>query len=118
MPHLQAGLDSLGAVDLRNLLSSAFATDELPATLAFDYPTTAALAQLLWSLQPQPAVRQVHKDLTALRRVKLCELNCILKMLAGPWSLEDHASCNELGDKCVICFRVRRRHTPGSRATS
>lgn len=57
---VQAGLDSLGAVDLRNLLSSHCATDELPATLAFDYPTTAALAQLLLSLQPQATVVQVQ----------------------------------------------------------
>ncbi len=47
----QAGLDSLGAVDLRNALSARFATDALPATLAFDYPTTAALAGLIASLQ-------------------------------------------------------------------
>jgi acyl carrier protein len=57
--HLQAGLDSLGAVDLRNSLSSAFSTDALPATLAFDYPTVAALAQLLLSLQSQATQAQV-----------------------------------------------------------
>ena len=57
---LQAGLDSLGAVDLRNSLSAAFSTDALPATLAFDYPTVAALAQLLLSLQPQPVAPQVR----------------------------------------------------------
>lgn len=56
---VQAGLDSLGAVDLRNSLSSTFSTDVLPATLAFDYPTVAALAQLLLSLQPQAAEPQV-----------------------------------------------------------
>jgi hypothetical protein len=39
---LQAGLDSLGAVDLRNAIASAFGVDT-PATLAFDYPTVAAL---------------------------------------------------------------------------
>jgi aryl carrier-like protein len=57
--YLQAGLDSLSAVDLRNSLSSAFSTDALPATLAFDHPTVAALVQLLLSLQPQAAEPQV-----------------------------------------------------------
>lgn len=43
---MEAGLDSIGAVELRSLLGTAFGT-ELPATLTFDYPTTAALAGYL-----------------------------------------------------------------------
>jgi len=45
---MQAGLDSLGAVDFRNAVSGAFAMD-IPATAAFDYPTIAALAAYISS---------------------------------------------------------------------
>jgi 3-oxoacyl-(acyl-carrier-protein) synthase/acyl carrier protein len=45
-PLMEAGLDSLGAVELRNALSMAFEF-ELPATAAFDYPTPKSLAVFL-----------------------------------------------------------------------
>ena len=41
-PLMEAGLDSLGAVELRNGLATLFAV-ELPATVTFDHPTSAAL---------------------------------------------------------------------------
>ena len=43
-PLMDAGLDSLGAVDLRNALIARFGLD-LPATATFDFPTIAAMAQ-------------------------------------------------------------------------
>ena len=49
----QAGLDSLGAVELRNAVSAKFGA-ELSATAIFDYPTIAALADHLIAISKPP----------------------------------------------------------------
>ncbi len=56
-PLMEAGLDSLAAVDLRNALIARFSI-ELPATAIFDFPTVAALAQ---HIAVQMAPRQVSE---------------------------------------------------------
>jgi hypothetical protein len=54
-PLMEAGLDSLGAVELRNNISSAFGVD-LPATATLDFPTISALAVYLAGvIAPQAA---------------------------------------------------------------
>ena len=49
---MEAGLDSLAAVELKNNLASSFRLD-MPATIIFDYPNAKALATYLYSQQAQ-----------------------------------------------------------------
>ena len=50
-PLMEAGLDSLGALDLCNAVSVRFSID-LPATATFDYPTVQVTIPLLPALAP------------------------------------------------------------------
>ena len=52
-PLMQAGVDSLGAVELRNKLLGASRVGSLPSTVVFDHPTARGLASLL-APSPQP----------------------------------------------------------------
>lgn len=47
---MEVGLDSLGAVELKNSFSQQFEV-ELPATFTFDYPTPEAMAGYIASLK-------------------------------------------------------------------
>ena len=60
MVSCQAGIDSLGVLELRNLLSAKFGV-HLPATLVVDYPTIHALsAHLVSFANAQGSSRPPH----------------------------------------------------------
>ncbi len=65
MPLQQVGLDSLMALELRNLLAQALGCP-LKATLLFDYPTIRGLAQYLLALAV-PETKETGQDAEKLR---------------------------------------------------
>jgi len=78
-PLQDLGLDSLMAVELRGALARRFAAD-LPATLAFDHPTIAALAQWLLTrvLAAAPVVSQPVVDVAAEVPIAIVGMGCRL----------------------------------------
>ena len=53
-PFSEAGLDSIGSVEFCNA-ASALAGKDLPATIAFDYPTVSVMAEYIRSQMAPPA---------------------------------------------------------------
>ena len=80
-PLMEAGLDSLGAVELRDRVATAFNT-EVPATLTFDYPSVAAMAQYLLQYHSSTTGTAVTSNGTALL----------------PYSTSTHLSSNAADD--------------------
>ena len=59
---LEAGVDSLSAVEIRRNLEESMGTD-LPATVVFDYPTIVDIARYIGSLIKSPISKVSHVEL-------------------------------------------------------
>ena len=58
-PLMETGLDSLGVVEIQDMIASHFAVN-IPATFSFDYPTLASMAiQIASLLRSTPAVDKI-----------------------------------------------------------
>eukprot|EP00966_Prymnesium_polylepis_P047843 1108000-Prymnesium_polylepis.1 len=62
VPLMEAGIDSLGAVELRNQLQAAVGEGTLPSTLVFDHPTARQLASFLQSIQITEVAEDLESD--------------------------------------------------------
>jgi len=82
---MELGIDSLGAVELKNSLESKFAIT-LPATLSFDYPTASAMANFIAtqlessrkSLEGPKSLESNEQDITIVQKVLMDIVKSIL----------------------------------------
>jgi acyl transferase domain-containing protein/NADPH:quinone reductase-like Zn-dependent oxidoreductase/acyl carrier protein len=72
-PLMAAGLDSLSSVEFRNTLESKLGM-QLPSTLVFDYPTIAAISQLVASSQQSSSVEEADSAGAAVEQPSIAEL--------------------------------------------
>jgi hypothetical protein len=70
MPLSEMGLDSLMAVEVRNILGSELNLKRaLPATLVFDYPTVAAIADYITNeMDLVPTEQKREEPMTKMNR--------------------------------------------------
>lgn len=63
-PFAEAGLDSIGSVEIRNA-ASALVGRELPVTVAFDYPSVASIAKFIVSQMQPPGIADAPQQLAS-----------------------------------------------------
>ena len=90
------GLDSIGAVELRNALEARLGM-QLPATLIFDHPTSAALAAHLFALLPAPAVGWSAIATEASVQEDMATQLLTVPTLSGPRSREEAPAIGIVG---------------------
>ena len=90
-PLMEAGLDSLGAVELRNQLSQATeGAAQMPDTLIFDHPTARGLEQYLQGLSGPPVAGggvRAAAVAGSMKQVVVPALSATLsRRFSGSWS--------------------------------
>jgi hypothetical protein len=88
-PLMEAGLDSLGAVELRNALNETFNTS-LPATFTFDNPTITAMASYFLlmlskkSISTEPKTQRHYQTMPKFDEQKVLDtLKAIVKEIVS-----------------------------------
>jgi len=107
-PLMEAGIDSLSAVEFRNKIASEFREVRLPSTLMFDYPTPLALAQYVSSqivhsdsavsVQPQPSIMGSRPS--SSQQIAVLGVACHLP--GDSMSLKAFATTLSLGTDCIV----------------
>ena len=81
-PLMEAGLDSLAAVELRNQLAARFSVDLAP-TLSFDFPTAAALASHIACKMTDSSVEDLSATYAAQPGLSLEELEDQIQLVTA-----------------------------------
>jgi acyl carrier protein len=77
-PLMEAGIDSVGAIELQTSLASSFGVD-LPATAVYDHPTAAALARHLAAVTAQPDSSKADVRRKLFLAYEILVLSCVCR---------------------------------------
>jgi acyl transferase domain-containing protein len=118
-PLMEVGVDSNGAVELRNQLQSASGVQSLPSTVVFEHPTARQLTAALQSKQeaiavvaPRSNVAQYMEGNVAIdgasalfpsgvcslwrsARMVACGRNTIMQVPAARWDVQEHPALSK-----------------------
>ena len=111
-PLMEAGVDSLGAVELRNQLQSKASGGSLPSTLVFDHPTARQLASVLQPRQSMSAVAAPASVgvICAAGQVAIAGLDALLPLGASSPSMTRcliASGCDAIGQVPATRWDVR-----------